>query len=156
MTFTLKNLVILSLGAAATCGGYPSPPVAPAPATPEATVEQFMAAVNAADLGRMAELWGTENGPSTVTGRNSPQTRQRQLTIMQRILQSDEHHIVGTDSAGALPNQRIVNVELVKGSRRATVPFTMVAARVGGWLILAIALEAALPPAPPPAQRPGP
>lgn len=145
MTFSHKNLVILSLGAAMACGGHTGPPVAPAPATPEATIEQFLTAVNAGDLGRMGELWGTERGPSTIT---LPATqRQRRLTIMQRILQSDGHRIAGSDSTASAPNRRVISVNLVKGTRRVTVPFTLVVTRAGGWLISQVALEAALPPA---------
>lgn len=103
-----------------------------------------MTAVNASDLGRMAELWGTERGPSAITNPNTPEMRQRQLTIMQRVLASDQHRVLGVDAAMSGPGRTVLNVELVRNSNRVTVPFTLVAARTGGWLVSAIGLDAAL------------
>lgn len=147
VNFSSRNLVILMLGAAAACGGRPSVTVSPAPDAPEATVEQFLAAVRGADLGRMAELWGTERGPSTVTNRSGPRARQQQLTIMQRLLQNDEHRVVRSETPQSQPNGRILHVELGRDGRRFVVPFTLVIARSGGWLITGIGLDAAIPPA---------
>jgi hypothetical protein len=146
VAFTHRNLAILMLAAGA-CSVRSPVVVSPAPSTPEATVAEFLAAVNAADLGRMAELWGTEQGPSTITNPNPPQVRQRQLTIMQRVLRNDEHRVLGMDPERSGPEGRVYNVELSRSGRRVSVPFTMVQARTGGWLIHAIDLQAAFPSA---------
>jgi hypothetical protein len=145
VAFSHRIPAILMVGAALSCGGRAPVVVAPAPATPEAAVDAFMTAVNASDLRRMAELWGTERGPSAVTNPNTPETRQRQLTIMQRILASESHRVLGTDAALSGPGRTVLHVELVRGGRRVSVPFTLVAARTGGWLVNAIGLDAALP-----------
>lgn len=144
MTFARRNLVILTFGTVVACGGRPPVVVAPAPAAPEATVEQFLVAVRDADLGRMAELWGDQRGPSTL---NVPQQqRVQRLTIMQRVLQNDEHRVVGTQTPQSQPNRRILQVEMTRDGRRFVVPFTLVIARTGGWLINDIGYEAAIAP----------
>lgn len=145
VTFWRRNLVILMLGTAAACRGHIAATVSPAPAAPEATVEQFLAAVRDADLGRMGDLWGTERGPSTATMRR--EVRQQRLTIMQRVLQNDEFRVVGTEAPQSRPDRRILQVEMVRGGRHFVVPFTLVMARTGGWLITAIGLDAAIGPA---------
>lgn len=147
VTFSHRNLVILMLGAVAACGGRTPATLSPAPDAPEATVEQFLAAVREADLGRMAELWGDERGPSIVSSRGSPRARQQRLTIMQRVLQNDEHRVVRTETPASRPNWRVLHVELVREGRRFVVPFTLVIARTGGWLIQNVGIEAAIPPA---------
>lgn len=145
VTFSHRNLVILMLGAAAACGGRSPATVTPAPDAPEATVEQFLAAVREADLGRMGDLWGTERGPSVLTV--PPRQRQQRLTIMQRVLQNDEHRVLGSAAPPSRPDRRVLQVELVRDGRRFVVPFTLVLARTGGWLILEVGIDAAIPPA---------
>jgi len=145
VTFSHRNLVILMVGAAAACARAPRVAVSPAPDAPEATIEQFLAAVADTNLGRMAELWGTERGPSTVTNRSSQQVQTQILTIMQRLLQSDEHRVIGSATSQNRPNQRVLQVELERRGRRFVVPFTMVATRTGGWLVLQVGLDAAMP-----------
>lgn len=149
VTFSPRNLVILTCGVVAACGGRPVVTVTPAPSAPETAVEQFLAAVRAGDFARMGELWGTERGPSTVWSPNPPDVRRRQLTIMQRLLRNDEYRIVGSEVSPTAPNRRTLSVELVRGTRRSVVPFTVVATRAGGWLIAEIGLDAAFPRANP-------
>lgn len=137
---------MLVLAALAACRG-PSPSAAPAPlapGTPEETVRQFLAAANARDLERMALLWGTERGPSTVTNPNSPTVQRRQLEIMQRNLVNESHRVTGSESVADHDDRRRLMVELVRGSRRVSVAFTMVTPRSGGWLVLSFDLEAAM------------
>jgi hypothetical protein len=137
---------LLVLAALAACRGQ-SPSAAPAPmapGTPEETVRQFIAAANARDLDRMALLWGTERGPSTVTNPNSPTVRRQQLEIMQRNLVTDSHRVTNSETVADHDDQRRLMVELVRGSRRVNVAFTMVTPRSGGWLVLSFDLEAAM------------
>lgn len=104
----------------------------------------FLAAVNARDLDRMALLWGNERGPSTVSSPNSPQVQRRQLEIMQRVLLHDSLRLVRNEPMVGDPTKRLVLMELVRSGRRAQVPFTLVAARTGGWLVFAIDLDVAM------------
>ena len=128
--------------------------MAPAPATPEATVTAFLAAVDSNAADRMAALWGTDRGPSTVVIPNA-QDRERRIAIMQRMLRHDTFQIV--PAPGPLTvreGRRVLHVELTRGDLRATVPFTLVALRSGGWLVEDIGLEAAMPIANPRRQSP--
>jgi hypothetical protein len=141
-----RILAILALASLSACtAGGPTPAAEPAPAAPEAAIQAFLAAVDSNALDRMAALWGTERGPSTVVIRNA-QERERRLAIMQRLLLHDSFQFV-TGSAGPtpLPGHRVLFVELRRGDRRATVPFTVVGQRSGGWLVADIGLEAVMP-----------
>lgn len=151
MTCSGRYLAILMLGAAAACGGAPPVRLAPAPAEPETSIAQFLAAARAGDLTRMAELWGDERGPSSVTKIIPAEERQRRLIIMQRVLVADEHRIGRWEPAVSRRDRRVYSVELVRNGRRAMVPFTVAPWRGGGWLVAEIGLEAALP-----ASRPSP
>ena len=93
----------------------------------------------------MAQLWGDERGPSTVSSPNSPAVQRQQLEIMQRLLTADEHHVTGTEVVAGEHQRRRLQVELLRGTRRATVPFVLVEARTGGWLINTIGIDAAMP-----------
>lgn len=138
--------VALLVVAAAACAGRQAAP-SPAPSAPEVTVAQFLAATNANDLDRMASLWGDERGPSNVTNVIPRDERTRRLRIMQTLLTSDEHRVTGVREDSR--EERVLQVELVRGSNRFVVPFTVVAARTGGWLIRDVGLEAAMPRAQP-------
>src|SRR5579859_714273 len=141
VTFSHRHLVILALGAAVACSHQA--PVAPLPATPAATIDAFLAAVNAADLDRMAGLFGDEHGPVSQTRRNSETVRTQQMTIFQRLLHGDAHEIAATDAT--MPEKPKLSVAITQGTRRFTVPFTMVRARQGGWLVWQIDLTPAMP-----------
>jgi len=117
--------------------------VTPAP-TPEATVGQFLAAVNANDLDQMARLFGDERGRAAW---GSPVARQERLAIMQHVLRADSSRIIGTepDSAG-VPTRRLVHVELMGKDRDVRVPFIVARQRSGGgWLVFAIGLAPLIP-----------
>lgn len=141
VTFSHRHLVILALATTVACGRRAN--IAPSPASPDQTVEQFLSAVNAANLDQMAMLWGSENGPEGVTRTMPEESRLQRLTIMQRMLRSDNHMITATDATD--PARRILTVALTQGTRRFAVPFTLVPTRAGGWLINDIGLDAAMP-----------
>lgn len=138
-----RRLLPFAIAALAACGGR-TVAVAPAPAAPEQTVSAFLAAVNANDLDRMALLWGTERGPSTVSNRNAPEVRHQQLVIMQRLLVADSFRVLGAEAVPGHEARRL-QILMMRGPRRATVPFTLVTARTGGWLIREIGLDLAMP-----------
>ena len=136
-----RLLAATALGLLAACGGRPAG--SPSPATPEATIELFLDAANAGELGRMESYWGTREGPNTVTRRIQGEERLQRLTIMQRLLRSDSRRLVSSDNTQ--PERPVRVYELAQGGRRAQVPFTCVPSRLGGWLIQEIGLEAAMP-----------
>ena len=136
-----RSLAILCLVAVVACARQ-TPGVTPA-ATPEATVGQFLAAVNANDLERMAQLFGDERGR---TAWGSPAARQERLAIMQHVLKADSSRVVGAEpDTSGVTSRRVLHVELIDAQRRATVPFIVARQRAGGWLVYAIGLAPLLP-----------
>ena len=142
VNFPVRPIVIMALATIVACGGRRAN-FAPSPATPDQTVEQFLAAVNATNLEQMSMLWGDEKGPQGVTNSMPQEQRIQRLTIMQRMLRSDTHTITATDATD--PSKRVLSVAMAQGTRRFTVPFTLVTSRAGGWLIKEIGLDAAMP-----------
>jgi hypothetical protein len=126
--------------------------VRPAPSSPEATVGQFLAAVNANDHARMAELFGDENGPSTVTMKNDAR-RDSVMTILQHVLGTDSVRVLGTEPVPGKPERRLIRMDLFTADRRVAVPFTLAPQRRGGWLVAEIDI---LPLMPSPNARPRP
>ncbi len=126
--------------------------VRPAPSSPEATVGQFLAAVNANDHDRMAALWGDERGPSSVVMRNAAR-RDSLMTIYQHLLASDSVRVVASEPVSGNTSRRLLRMELFKAQLRVTVPFTLAPQREGGWLVMAFDPEPLMPVANP-APRP--
>lgn len=137
-----RLLAIACLVPLAACTGRTAR-VTPA-ATPEATVGQFLAAVNANDPARMEQLYGDETGSQH--WRNSTD-RQERLAIFQRLLQSDSVRLLGTepDTMG-VPTRRLVRVELIRGERHVFLPFAVAQQRTGGWLVYGFDLNPLMPP----------
>jgi hypothetical protein len=150
VTPSSRCLAILLLGTVAACG---QPQVAgpPPPASPEATVGQFLAAVNADDLRRMATLFGDARGPSPSFIGNAAR-RDSIMAVLQRVLASDSSRVTGVEAIPGQREWRLVHVDLAQGARRTSVPFTVLPWR-GGWLVQKIDI---LPLMPGGAQRPSP
>ncbi len=118
---------------------------ATAPSAPDETVRQFLAAVNAQDLDKMAALWGTESGPVAQSNASSADVRHQRLSIMQHLLQADSFRVQSIEAVPGHETHRRIEVELMRADRRATVPFILVPARTGGWLVSEIDLNSAMP-----------
>jgi hypothetical protein len=147
-------LAITALVSLAACRAAPVLPVSPAQATPEATVTAFLSAVDSNATDRMAALWGTDRGPSSVVIPNALE-RERRIAIMRRLLLHDAFQFVPAPAPlNVRAGRRVLSVELTRGDRRATVPFTLVPQRGGGWLVEDIGLEAAMPIANPRRETP--
>jgi len=147
-----RLIAVLSVAALVACQRTPVP--APeAPASPEATLGQFLAAVNANDHGRMAELWGDERGPSSVMLRNNGAKRDSLMTIYQHLLLTDSAHVIGSGPVPEKPSRRLLQVELFRAERRTVVPFTMAPLRHGGWLVWGFDPAPLMPQVNAPARR---
>jgi hypothetical protein len=136
-------LAALGFGALIACSGR-HVSVGPAPASPEATVGQFLAAVNANDHNRIAELFGDERGPSTVTMRN-PAKRDSVITILQHLLLTDSAHLTGIEPVPGNAGRRMLLMALFHGGERIAVPFTVAPQRAGGWLVAFIDIMPLMP-----------
>jgi hypothetical protein len=140
---THRFLAVLSLATLAACGAR-QVAVAPAPSSPEATVGQFLAAVNANDHGRIAALFGDERGPSTVTWPNQARLDSI-VTIMQHLLVTDSAHVVGSEPVPGHGTRRVLRMDLFHSGNRATVPFTFSPQHAGGWLVKEVDLTPLMP-----------
>ncbi len=133
---------ILTVGSCSSGGGGGG---APAPSSPEATVDAFMNAVRANSLVAMADLWGSDRG--RVKNYMNPDEVERRLTVMRIYLENEEYEILAPGAQfGMDENQRIVRVQLTRMGCRPVVPFTLT--RFGnGWLVSNVDLAAAGNPA---------
>ncbi len=135
---------IIGLALLAACAPRRPATVAPAPATPEATVEQFLAAVNANDLPRMGALFGDERGPFASYIQSSTE-REERMAIIQHLLTCDSSRVLGWEAVPGSPTRRELHLEVKRGDRWLAAPVTVAAQRGGGWLVAVIKLDALLP-----------
>jgi hypothetical protein len=94
----------------------------------------------------MSELWGTSAGPAAKT--NQPSDWERRVAIMRAYLQNESHRVV-SDTPEGNPNRHAVQVELRRQLCTWTVPFTVIKATDGNWLVNQVDLAAAGNPARP-------
>jgi hypothetical protein len=146
MRNTLRSIallaIVLTVGA---CSSRRSVTV-PTPASPEAAVQQFMAAVDARNMPVMGDVWGTaDRGPAS--GWMKPEELERRLAVMGVYLAHDEFEVL-PQAYEPLPTvaQRVVQVRLVRAGCEYTVPFTLVP-HGDGWVIGSIDIAAAGNPA---------
>ena len=125
------------------CGGG-SAPVQPARSA-SAAVQAFMQAVADSNLGKMASLWGTTNGPASKT--RQPPDYERRIAIMQAYLRNDGFRIM-SDVAEA-EKRRALQVQIRRETCTWTVPFETVTTADGSWVVTSVDLAAAGNPARP-------
>jgi hypothetical protein len=135
----------------AACGGGSAPQVQPATSASGA-VQSFMQAVADSNVVKMANLWGTANGPAAET--NQPPDWQRRIAIMQAYLRNDSFRIT-SDVPEADESRRGLLVEIKRRTCTWTVPFTAIKLRGGSWIVTQLDLAAAGNPARP-CQEAGP
>jgi hypothetical protein len=92
-----------------------------------------MEAVQANDLDRMGQLWGTASGPAAKDmDRGELQMR---LTVMQRYLTHDQYEVTSRGaSAGQADRTRTYQVRLTRRGCVLDIPFQLVRSG-GGWLV---------------------
>lgn len=149
MNFTgpvLRTQALRALWALALVGGCARGYRTAAPASPEAAVRGFLAAVHANSLGGMGDLWGDRRGPAR--GYMNASELEQRLTVIRSFLQHEQFELLESQ-AGVLPAdgpQRVVQVRLTRRGCTPVVPFTVI--RYGsGWLVTHIDLAAAGNPA---------
>jgi len=145
----------------AACGGHASSPTTAAPpASPEGAVRNFMAAVADSNLTKMATYWGTTKGSAAVT--NDPPDYARRMVIVQAYLRNSGYKVLGENTAmppraagdssaptapsapsGPASQSRQVSVQLYRENCSPVVPFVVIRAANGDWLVNQIDLAAA-------------
>lgn len=109
-------------------------------AGPETAIADFLDAVRAGSLSRMAELWGSARGPSA----NYIERREREqrLTVIRAYLLHDRYEILPRDRTTELSTPHAYQVRLSRTGCVGVVDFSVV--RYGdGWLVSNIDLVAA-------------
>jgi hypothetical protein len=137
----MRRLPVMLLILGAACGGG-SRPQTPQPQSVNAALEQFLAAVKANDLTRMAGLWGTERGP--VAQRMTSQQLRQHLMVIQKYLDHVGYRII--EGPLAVPNRsdlRTYRIDLQRSQCNQAVPIDVVRTHSGGWLVYDVHLEAA-------------
>lgn len=163
MVRTALSLALASLLAVAGCGSS-GPPAAPvAGVAPMLSVERFLQAANTQDLEAMARIFGTADGAiADATG--SPlgcafkrmgswirlsqrcvswQEIELRMNIIAMVLQHDDYRIRSeTNVPGRQRPATRIGVDIVRGGERFTdVPFVVVRARDGRWMVEEIGLQ---------------
>ncbi len=144
--------------ALAACGGHSSGPAAAGPAaSAEGAVRNFMAAAADSDLAKMANYWGSAKGPAAVT--KEPPDYARRMLIMQAYLRSNGYKVLGESAAAAprapadsaaprpppppVEQSRQVAVQLYRANCSPIVPFVVIRAANGAWIVNQVDLMAA-------------
>jgi hypothetical protein len=125
------------------CGGRTST-VQPAKSA-AAAVQGFMQAVADSNVGKMAGLWGTTNGPAAKTGQ--PTDWERRVAIMQAYLKSDSYRL--TSDVGEGESRRALQVQIRRQTCTWNVPFLAVKTNDGSWVVNQVDLTQAGNPARP-------
>jgi hypothetical protein len=112
-------------------------------------VRSFMQAVADSNLGKMASLWGTANGPASKT--HQPPDWERRVAIMQAYLRNDSFRVT-SDVPQTDESRRDQQVEIKRQACTWTIPFVTVKTRDGSWLVNQVDLAAAGNPARPCAE----
>ncbi|HLS47690.1 MAG TPA: hypothetical protein VK012_04180 [Gemmatimonadales bacterium] len=139
---THRWLFVLATSLAA-CGGQVGASAAqsataePAAAA-EAVVQDFLGAVADSNLTRMAELWGTAKGPAART--REPADYDRRVIIMQAYLRDTPFRIMSNTQDGTNVDRRVIQVEFRRRDCEKLVPFVLIRADRGAWLINSIDL----------------
>jgi hypothetical protein len=146
----LPVVVLAVLVASAACGGGGgSRPVGgPAPANvgaamaPAAAVEQFMGFAAQQRYTEMGYVFGTARGP--LAEQQAPARVNRRMQAIATVLRHDTYSMTGVVPVADRPEARQVTVQIRRGQRTMTVPFTVVQGPGGRWLVEVVDLEAAM------------
>jgi hypothetical protein len=106
-------------------------------ATPRAAVEQFLAAARAQDIRATSLIWGTKDGPASVTVASDK--LERQVVTMHCFLRHDRHVVI--DETPVLEGQRRFTIDLTAGTITRRTNLVAVPATAGGWYVLSADLE---------------
>ena len=136
----MRRLTVLVSVLGIACGGQRTQ--APAPATMNDALMQFLDAVRSRDIQRMGRLWGTTRGPAAEWMQDSVVAMR--MTVVQRYLSANEYRIVeGPLAVPGANERRLFRVELKRAQCNHVQPFEMVQVRRGGWLVYDVHLESA-------------
>ena len=145
----LPVVVLVFLLASAACAGSaggrpggPGPGGVSAAMAPAAAVEQFMAFAAQQRYTEMGYVFGTARGP--LAQQQAPERVGRRMQAIAHVLRHDTYSMTGVVPVPDRPDARQVTVQIRRGQRTRTVPFTVVQGPGGRWLVEVVDLEAAM------------
>jgi hypothetical protein len=135
--------------ALAACGGGTAPAAAPAPTgivatAPASAVEQFLGFAGQGRYVEMGHVFGTARGP--ISEQQEPARVARRMEALATVLRHDEYSMTGVTPISGRPEARRVTVLLRQGRQQVEVPFVVVQAPGGRWLVEVVDVEAAMEP----------
>lgn len=147
-SWRIRSLPAVLFAALVACGGAATsaaaqapPPAAPAQATgPAEVVERFLRLASSRSYLQMGQLFGTVEGP--ITSRDPQQQVERRMYAIADILQNERFVIRGQQSIpGRGSEVTQLTVQITRNRQPRDVPFVVVRARNGSWLVEQIELQ---------------
>ncbi len=160
--FGPSHLALLAVAIVpAACTTQVMQPAAAAAVAPQLSVERFLQAANSRDLHGMGRLFGTPDGPVMETGSSfgcmfkkigswfggaACTTRQDveiRMDAISSILRHENYRIVREEMVAGrdIPTTRVVVTLTINGQSVHDVPFLVVQASGGRWLVQEVGLE---------------
>lgn len=128
----MRKWIALALVSVASCSRGPAPGAAlPGAVTPAQAAAEFMNAVKAQDLQAMAVVWGDQRGAARDNMERGE--LERRLLIMQGCYEHDRFQVVG--EAPGEGGERIVRVQITRGTRTKTANFAMARGPSNRWYV---------------------
>ncbi|MHB8840051.1 MAG: hypothetical protein ACYC7F_14000 [Gemmatimonadaceae bacterium] len=126
-----RAVLLLLLPVLAACHTLPGGGAGTGAASPNAAIQQFLAAARSKDLKAMASVWGTEKGPASRT-MDQRELERRELIMIQCL--SHEQATLGAPTPGEAGRLRIP-VTLTLLTLKATPAFTVVRGPADRWYV---------------------
>lgn len=137
-----RALVLVSVIATVAACAHGTGAAHPTPvATADGAIREFLAAASDSNIARMANIWGTANGPASVTGQ--PAQWQTRLKVMQVYLKGGTWTVIDNKPQQGNENRRDILMQFTRGTCVKNVPFVAVKSSHGGWLVESVDLTAA-------------
>lgn len=117
-------------------------------------MRSFLKGVADSNLTVMATYWGSAAGPAART--NQPSDWEKRMVVMQAYLARADYRIVSDVGSGGDAANRSLSVELRRPECTRLVPFTVIRAADGSWLVNQVDLASAgspVKPCPGPAPK---
>ncbi len=117
----------------------PVPSGATGAADPRGAVAGFLSAVKSQNLQSLSTFWGTHDGAVRDQGSMSRDELEKRELLMMCYLRHDSYH-VATDAPGTA-GERVLAVQLTRGTLTATTNFYAVVSGKGRWYVRQVDLE---------------
>jgi hypothetical protein len=132
-----KLLIVLLLATACQTTSTVIPPQSAA-ASPRPALDQFLAAVRTQDLQAMSAAWGNKDGPVRDSKIMTRDEVERRELILMCYFKHDKYRVIGEQPA--MDNERVMQVELTKGTISRTTNFFLAQGR-DRWYVRSADME---------------